>query len=265
MNPSQPIALITGAGSGIGRQLALLLAQQGYAIAAVDVVEESLRSLADAMQAQQQRFAWALADVTDADRLQQATRELEATLGPIDLLVANAGIGIETSGLDYRAADMNRVIAVNLIGVSNSIAAVLPGMVERKRGHLVAISSIASYRGLPRMLAYCASKTGVNAIMDGLRIELAPVGIHTTIICPGWIRTPLTENIDGVLEHIMEPGAAAREIAYAIGRKLPFYTFPRAMRWKMSVMMSWPRSWQDGWIRRLMNRVNTKNLQERTD
>jgi NAD(P)-dependent dehydrogenase (short-subunit alcohol dehydrogenase family) len=258
MNSTQPIALITGAGSGIGRHLALLLAQQGYAIAAVDICADGVKTLAEQLQARNQRIAWTQADVTDAEALHKATRDLEAQLGPIDLLIANAGIGTETSGLDYRADDMNKVIAVNLIGVSNSIAAVLPGMIERKRGHLVAISSVASYRGLPRMLAYCASKAGVNAIMDGLRVEVAPLGIHVTTICPGWIRTPLTQNIEGDLEHIMEPEAAAQEIAYAIGRKLKFHAFPRAMRWKLGFMLTWPRSWQDGWIRRQMKRLDIK-------
>src|SRR5436190_2245524 len=133
--------------------------------------------------------------------------------------VANAGIGHETGGVNYSIEKMNQIINVNLIGVSNSIGVVLPGMVERKRGHLVGISSVASYRGLPRMLGYCASKAGVNAIFDGLRVELAPLGIHTTIVCPGWVRTPLTEKIEGHMEHLLDVEEAAREITYAIRNK----------------------------------------------
>ncbi len=238
----------------------MLLAQEGYAVAAIDIREEGLRSLADEMQQRRQRFAWASADVTDAAALLHTTRALETQLGPIDLLIANAGIGLETSGLDYRADDMNKVLAVNLIGVSNSIAAVLPGMIERKRGHLVAISSVASYRGLPRMLAYCASKAGVNAIMDGLRVELKSAGIHVTTICPGWIKTPLTEQLEGSLEHIMSPETAAREISYAIKRKILFYAFPGAMRWKLRFMSLWPLAWQDRYIRKMMKRIDMKKL-----
>jgi short-subunit dehydrogenase len=258
METSPDVALITGAASGIGRALAHLLAQAGYAIAAIDRRGDGLHSLADELQAQQRSIAWRLADVTDPVGLSQATRDLEAELGPTNLLIASAGIGAETSGLHYDVNDMNRVINVNLLGVSNSIGAALPGMIQRKRGHLVAISSVASYRGLPRLLAYCASKAGVNAIMDGLRVELAPLGIHATTICPGWVRTAMTEPIQGKLEHLVEVDVAAQEIAYAIRRKLAFYAFPRAMRWKLGFMMTWPRACQDWYLARQMNRLRTQ-------
>jgi short-subunit dehydrogenase len=258
MDSTSKVALITGAGSGIGRAVARLLAKEGYAIAAIDRVEEGLRSLADELAAEQRRCAWAVADVTDAVGLAQATRDLEAKLGPIDLMIANAGIGIETSALSYSAADMARVINVNLIGVSNSIAAVLPAMLERKRGHLVGISSVASYRGLPRMIGYAASKAGVNAIMDGLRVEVNPLGVHVTTICPCWIRTPMTANISGHLDGILEVDDAAREIAWAIRTRQTFYTFPRAMRWSMQILTCLPRSWQDWYLRRRMRRIMIK-------
>src|SRR4051812_5094117 len=127
MNQAHPVALITGAGSGIGRALALLLAQEGYAIAGIDLQEDGLRSLGDELHAQHKPFAWSVADVTDAEGLIQATREVEARLGPIYLLVANAGILIKTTAVNYSIEDMTQVINVNLIGVSNSIGAVLPG------------------------------------------------------------------------------------------------------------------------------------------
>jgi NAD(P)-dependent dehydrogenase (short-subunit alcohol dehydrogenase family) len=254
--PTQPVALITGAGSGIGRALARILATDGYAIAAVDLSDDGLRGLAEELK--DKPYASAIADVTDPAGLQTAVRQLEASLGPVDLLVANAGVGYETTGVNYDIDGMNKIISVNLIGVSNSIGVVVPGMIERRRGHLVGVSSVASYRGLPRMLGYCASKAGVNAIMEGLRVELAPFGIHSTIVCPGWVKTPMTERLAGQLEHLLEVEEAAREIAYAIRNKLWFYTFPRPMRWKLGFMLTWPRSWQDGLIRKVMNRVNNK-------
>jgi short-subunit dehydrogenase len=167
------------------------------------------------------------------------------------LLIANAGIGAETSVLNYDAAAMARIIGVNLIGVSNSLAAVLPGMLKRKAGHVVAISSVASFRGLPRMLGYCASKSGVNAIMEGLRVEVKRYGLVVTTICPAWIRTAMTAQIDLPMENLLEPGEAARLIVRAIERRLPFYAFPRKMVWRLRLLRWLPLSWQDNLIRKM--------------
>ncbi len=249
------VTLITGAGSGIGRALALALPPLGYAIAALDLHTDPLRSLAAEIEQAGGRCAWAVGDVTDAAGLQESVRGLEAQLGPVDLLIASAGVGIETSGLDYRADDMAKVLNVNLLGVSHSIAAVLPGMVQRRRGHLVALSSVASVRGLPKMLAYCASKAGVNAIMDGLRVELKPVGVHVTTVCPGWVRTPMTAPLHGKLDHLMEVEEAAREIIWAIRTKAAYHMFPRGMRWRSLLLRLMPRRMQDRVIAKMLNRV----------
>ena len=155
----KPVALITGAAHGIGRGLAIQLAREGYAIGAIDIDGPALTRLTTEMGA-----LTAVADVTDAAGLQRAMQMLEANLGPASLLVANAGVGMETTAYDFRAADFERVIRINLLGVSNSVAAVLPGMIQRKSGHLVGLSSLASFRGLPRLLAYSTSKAGEQAV-----------------------------------------------------------------------------------------------------
>jgi NAD(P)-dependent dehydrogenase (short-subunit alcohol dehydrogenase family) len=137
------------------------------------------------------RFASAVGDVTDREALGKAVMQLREKLGPVDIVVPNAGIGLENPAVPFSAADFEAQIRVNLLGVANTVEAVLPEMLERKRGQIVGISSLASYRGLPHMLGYCASKSAVNALMEGMRVELKPHGINVTIICPGWIRTPL--------------------------------------------------------------------------
>jgi short-subunit dehydrogenase len=248
---SYKVALITGAGNGIGRALALELAGKGTAVAAVDIHEDGLRTLERELAARKVCMAWRVADVTDAAGLKAKTAELESELGPIDLLIANAGIGSETSALRYDAAATARIIGVNLIGVSNSLAAVLPGMLERKCGHVVAISSVASYRGLPRMLAYCASKAGVNALMEGVRVEVTEHGLYSTTICPSWIRTALTTQIDLPMENLLEPDEAARLIVRAIERRLAFYAFPRKMDRRLRLLRWLPLSWQDALIRKM--------------
>lgn len=246
-------ALITGAASGIGRELALQLAEEGVAVAALDIRADGLQTLADQLSGKSQRCAWAVADVAKADELMVQVSALEAQLGPIDLLIASAGVGMETSALDYRADTMNAVLGVNLIGVSNSIAAVLPGMLERRHGHLVALSSMASYLGVPRMLAYCASKSGVNAIMEGVRSEVRRHGVSVTTVCPGWVRTPMTANLP-VRVPLMEVDAAARHILRAIRRKQTFVAFPPSIVWQTRLLKWSPLVVRDWLIDRLQQR-----------
>jgi NAD(P)-dependent dehydrogenase (short-subunit alcohol dehydrogenase family) len=243
------VVAITGAGSGLGRQLARTLAAEGAVLALVDLKADPLEALAGELGGH--GVAWGVADVTDRAALTDAIHHLERRLGPTDLLIACAGIGMETSALDYSAEDIEAQIRVNLIGVANSIGAVLPRMIEHRRGHLAAISSLASYRGLPKMAGYCASKAGVNALLEALRVELAPLGIIVTTICPGWIRTPLTEHIDVPHPFLMEVEDAARRIVEALRARKPFFAFPRRslrrvrlLRWLPSGASDWlVRKW----------------------
>lgn len=246
---TQPVALITGAGGGIGKAVAVLLAQRGYAIAALDCQAEGMRILVGQL-GEKHPCMCVGADVTRPDTVVTAVQDVERGLGPVELLVASAGVGIETTTEDLRPDDVKKVIDVNLTGVANSIAAVLPGMRERRRGHLVALSSVASFRGLPRMLAYCASKAGLNAFMEGLRVEVRPLGIHTTIVCPAWIRTPMTADLHDKLP-MLEPEVAAAQVVRAIEKKWAYHTFPASFRWQRRVMYWMPWSWQDALLRRM--------------
>jgi short-subunit dehydrogenase len=238
------VVLITGAASGLGRELALHLSREGASLTAVDLKPDGLESLGHALAGKP--YAWAIADVTDVNALRAAVKELEYRQGAIDILIANAGIGCATSALEFHAEEVEAQIKVNLIGVANSIDAVLPGMLARGRGHLVGISSLASYRGLPKMAGYCATKAGVNGLLEGLRVELRPRGIHVTIICPGWIRTPLTAGLDVPHPFMMDVEYAAGRIVEAIQKQKEFLAFPgpshrrvRLLRWLPSRLSDW--------------------------
>ncbi len=245
------VVLITGAGSGIGRELARQLSALGATIAAIDRAPEGLQSLRDQLPGQ--ACATAIADVTDRAGLRQAVGQLEAQLGPTDVLIANAGIGRETSALTFDAEEFNAQIRVNLEGVVNSVEAVLDGMLQRRSGQLVAISSLASYRGLPLMGGYCASKAGVNALFDALRVELKPLGIVCTTICPGWIRTPLTESVKAVtLKNMMRVEDAVRRIVGAIRSRKSFVAFPPGDAWQVQLLRYLPRSLADWLVERYL-------------
>jgi NAD(P)-dependent dehydrogenase (short-subunit alcohol dehydrogenase family) len=238
------VILITGAGSGIGCELARALAAEGARIGAVDCNGAALEQIAVLLG---KRAAYAVADVTDLSRLRRAVAGLEERLGPTDVFIANAGIARETPVETYRAEDFADQINVNLIGVSNSVAAVLPGMRERRRGHLVVLSSLASYRGLPLMAGYCASKAGVNALFDALRVELQSYNIAVTTLCPGFIRTPMTAPFRPPGRHLMELEDAVSHMVRAIRTRRPFLAFPSAPTSWMRLLRYSPRSWSD-WL-----------------
>ena len=246
------VILITGAGSGIGRQLARVLAAEGATVAALDIQPESLADLARELAGK--RLATAVGDVTDRDSLNKAVEQLQQQLGPIDVLFASAGVGFETSAVDFSAEAFERLVRVNLIGVANSVGAVLPGMIRRKSGHLVALSSMASFRGLPHMSAYCASKAGVNALMDSLRVELRPLGIDATTICPAWIRTPMTANVKVPMEGILEVDEAVRRILGAVRRRAAFYAFPGASVRRLRLIRWLPTRAGDWLVARMLKR-----------
>jgi NAD(P)-dependent dehydrogenase (short-subunit alcohol dehydrogenase family) len=232
MTFANQVVAITGAASGIGRELALLLSQEGAKIGAIDLNGAMLESLLEVLPA----GAIARADVTDRDSLRKGVDYVRQQLGPIDLLIAGAGLGFETSAVDFHAEDFERLIKVNLIGVANSVEAVLPEMLQRGSGHIVGISSMASYRGLPLMLAYCASKAGVNALMDGLRVELKPHGIVITTVCPGWVRTPMTADVAIPKDEMMSVTYAATQIIRAIRQQRRFYAFPLHTVWQLKLL-----------------------------
>jgi short-subunit dehydrogenase len=184
---------------------------------------------------------------------------LEAEIGPTDLLVASAGIGFETPGETFHAEDFTSHIHVNLIGVINTLDAVLPGMVQRQRGHVSALSSMASYRGLPHMGGYCASKAGLNSLFDALRVELRPKGIAVTTICPAWIRTPLTASLGLPDKVFMEVEDAVRVILAALHARKPFLAFPTKRAWQGRLLRHTPLAVSDWLTRQWARKMNKMN------
>lgn len=246
------VVLITGAGSGIGRSLATRLLRAGAAVGAIDRDPQSLESLRH--EADSGRLAIAIADVTDPHHLSETVCRLETELGPTDRLIANAGIGMATGFWQFNPSDFAAVVRVNLLGVAHSVAAVLPGMMQRRRGHIVGISSLASYRGLPLMSAYCASKSGVNAMLESLAVEVAPFNIDVTTICPGWIRTPLTQAIQSPMPGIIDLGTAVDQMIRMIAQRRRHAAFPRRTAMVVRLLRWLPPAWSDRLISRRFHR-----------
>ena len=186
-------------------------------------------------------------DVQDSASMRAAADRLRGQFGKIDVLIANAGIGGANDAAQLDAAKLANVINVNVIGASNSAAAVIPEMVERGSGQLVVIPSLAAYRGLPKSAAYCASKAAVSAMFESLRLDLKPRGIDVTIIHPGFIKTPLTAGRQAKLPWLQELEPAVKKIVKAIEKRKKSYAFPWQLATIVRAGMIMPNAMYD-WI-----------------
>lgn len=236
---SDKVVLITGASSGIGRGLAVHLAARGAKLGLVARREAILDEIVVAIGTgkngnEQSKNVLALpADVQDAESVRAAAARLQSEFGRVDVLIANAGIGASNDAAELDAAILAKVINVNVLGAANSVAAVIPGMVKRGSGHLVVISSLAAYRGLPKSAAYCASKAAVSSMFESLRLDLKPHGIDVTIIHPGFIKTPLTAGRKAKLPWLQELDPAVKKIVTAIEKRKKSYAFP----WQLATIV----------------------------
>jgi short-subunit dehydrogenase len=193
------------------------------------------------------KAVFATADVRDAKAVREAADRFRQELGPIDILIANAGIGTADHAVSLTPEHAANVIGINVLGAINSVAAVLPEMVERKQGHLVAISSLASYRGLAKSAAYCASKAALSAYFESLRIDLRHTGVGVTTIHPGFIKTDLTSGRHAKMPYLMELDVGVRKIVNAIEKEKKTYAFPWQLATIVRATMMMPPAMYD-WI-----------------
>ena len=223
---TQKVVLITGASSGIGRALASELGKRGARLGLTARRAEELLKVAEGVERAGGEALALPADVRDPEAMKAAAGRVRERWGRIDVLVANAGMSSTTAGTSLNAGEVGDVISVNVLGVVNSVAAVLPAMLERGGGHLVAISSLASYRGMPKSGAYSASKAAVSTFFESLRVDLSKSGVDVTVIHPGFIRTPMTANRKKKLPFLLEVDDAACRIIRAVERRARTYAFP---------------------------------------
>jgi short-subunit dehydrogenase len=246
MSFADQVAVITGASSGIGWALAKALAAQKCRVGLLARRADKLEALAAEIRTAGGTAALAAADVAEREQTLQAVALLRQQLGPIDLLVANAGVGAPTHLHPFNVDQVERMFRVNLFGVIYAFEAVLPEMLERRHGHLAAVSSLAAYKGLPGESAYCASKAAVNIYLEGLRVQLRPYRIAVTTICPGFIKTPMTEPFEFSMPFLMDADRAARRMVKALRRRRKVYNFPlpttllmKLTRWLPDWVMHW--------------------------
>ena len=186
------VAVVTGASSGIGEATARELAARGARVVLASRAVERLEALRREISASNGLASVVETDVSDRDSVRAMVWRAVGEFGSLDVLVNNAGLGLSGRISEVRAEDVRHVFEVNTVGSLNCIQAALPHMGEG--GRIINVSSVVGKRPIPKVGAYCATKSALNALSDALRVEVAARGISVTSVYPGTTRTPFREN-----------------------------------------------------------------------
>ncbi|WP_028793921.1 SDR family NAD(P)-dependent oxidoreductase [Thalassobaculum salexigens] len=235
---SERTVWITGASSGIGRAVALQMARDGWRVVGSARRQEALDELA--AEGPAGRITGVAVDVTDPEATRAAVARIEAEIGPIDRAILAAGTHIPTSADDFKPEDFRTLVEVNLMGVVHATAAVLPGFKQRRAGHLVVVASVAGYGGLPTAAGYGATKAGLINFTESMKFDLDEWGVKTQLVCPGFVRTPLTDRNEFSMPFLMKVEDAAEAMVKGMEGGGFEITFPKRFTWLVKAMSALP-------------------------
>lgn len=229
------IVFLTGASSGIGAELARELARRGAKLGLLARREDKLEALAAEIRAAGGVAAWARADVLDTEEVNGACDQLERELGGVDMMIANAGYGKPEPAHRFKPGVAAAMYDTNVLGMLRCFDWALPRFLAKKSGHLVGVASLASYIGMPNSASYCGSKAAMRVHLQSLRVSLKNQGIAVTTICPGFVRSELTDQNKSPMPFFWETDRACRYIARALEKRRGEVAFP----WQMSLLIRW--------------------------
>ncbi len=235
---------ITGASSGLGKALAEHYAASGITLHLQGRNRARLEETAQACKTAGATVHIAILDVTDKIGMGKWLTEADSKT-PIDLVIANAGISAGIGGGGENAEQSRALFATNIDGANNTIQPLIPLMARRKRGQIALVGSLAGMRGLSSSPAYSASKGWARLYAEGLRGWLKDSGVEVNAVCPGFIRTPLTDVNPYKMPLIMSAEKAARIIAEGLAKNKARIAFPRALYWPLWLLTCLPVSWTD--------------------
>ena len=233
---------ITGASSGIGHSLARKLAARDDAVIVVARRRPELDALVAEITASGGKAAALACDVTDHDAVIAAVRAAANFFGPIERLIANAGGGKRTPAATFSAADIGGMFRLNVVSVANCIEAVLPAMLQARRGHIVVMGSLAGSIGLPKAGGYSASKAALRVLADSLRSEIRNKGIDVTYLAPGFVRTHERRKSR---PFEMDVEKATDIMARAIARRVSRCAFPWSLAMPLALLRMLPAGLRD--------------------
>jgi NADP-dependent 3-hydroxy acid dehydrogenase YdfG len=239
---SSKIIWISGASSGIGKYTALELAKMGHEVAISARRVEKLEAVCD--QAKAKNFTGSIhpypLDITDRDTVFETVDQIENDLGEIDISILNAGVYEPESIEDFDLSRFDKHIDVNVKGTANTLKPLIDRYIERRRGQLVIVSSVAGYRGLGRSISYGASKATLLHMAEDLKIELDQYNIKTQVVTPGFVKTRLTEKNDFSMPMAITADRAGKYLADGIFEDAFEISFPRKFTFWMRRLRKLP-------------------------
>jgi short-subunit dehydrogenase len=236
--PADGIAWVTGASSGIGREVAAQLVVAGWTVAISARRAADLQSLADEYSG---KMIVAPLDITDEAAVRAAVAKITAESGrPIARAVLNAGVYIRDTAPDFSVANFKTQMDVNLLGTANCLAALMPGMIAAKRGQIVIVASVAGLNGLPGAVTYSATKAALISMAQSLKFDLDKAGVAIAVVLPGFVKTPGTAGNRYDMPYLMEVADAARDIMKGMASGKFLIAFPWQLAWPLRFLRLLP-------------------------
>ena len=251
--------LITGASSGLGAALAEVYAEEGAWLYLAGRNAARLEAVAQSAQAKGARTTIKIIDVTDAPAMEAWLSSVDA-VHPLDLVIANAGISAGTGKGEESDAQCAAIFATNVQGVLSTVHPVVSRMKTRGRGQIAIMSSLAGFRGLPGAPSYAASKAAVRVYGEALRGELASFGVKVNVICPGFVKTPMTEVNNFPMPFLMDAPKAARIMKAGLEKNRARIAFPWPMAALVWLIAALPPSWTDKVFSKLPRKQSAKAI-----
>jgi len=233
-------AWVTGASSGIGKELALHLAGEGFTVYATARSEGALTELERQSSALKGRIVASPGDVTDAEAMAGIAGRIDADGNGLALAVFNAGVYLPVHGEALKVADFDKSFSVNLSGVVNGLVPAIERMKVRGRGQVAIVSSVTGYGGMPTSAAYGATKAALINMAESLKFDLDKIGVRIQVINPGFVDTPATADNAFAMPALLQPEEAAKRIAQGLKSSSFEITFPRRFTYVLKAVQFLP-------------------------
>jgi len=226
MNFNDKVILITGASTGIGKELAKMLAKEKYSLALIARRGELLDELAGQIKTNNQNIKTYVCDVAKPNEVKKVFKEIREHFIKVDLAILNAGVGSKSNAEEYTFENAKKTFDINVLGIVNCVENLLPDFINRKDGMIVGVSSLADSRGWQGSGFYCASKAAATILLENLRIELQPFNVKVITVKPGFVETPMTAKNKFPMPFLMSAEKAAKIIIAGIKKEKRIIQFP---------------------------------------